>query len=77
MIVSFFASPEQFEAAANLPCPAHGFRRLGKITVFVLVEEDGTIAEESARLSQLVEEYKLRLSQLPLSPELEYDSEEL
>jgi len=75
---SLFSGPEEFEAAANLPCPVHGLRRLGKIGVLTMIKPGRIIAEESARLHQLVEEYELRLSQLPPpSSELEYDSEEL
>ena len=72
-----FWSPEQFEAAANLPCPVHGFRRLGKIMIVKTVGR-GVIRDEESenRLDQLVDRYYLRLSQLPpLGPELEYDSE--
>lgn len=49
----------------------------------MVVERVGGIAasseeEAATRLNQLVDDYFLRLSQLPpLSPELEYDSEDL
>jgi hypothetical protein len=33
--------PEQFEAEMNLPCPAHGFRRLGMILKIRFVDGDG------------------------------------
>jgi hypothetical protein len=72
-----FWSPEQFEAVANLPCPAHGFRRLGRIMIVQYVGQGVIHDEESEkRLNRLVDEYELRLSHLPpLSPELEYDPE--
>lgn len=73
-----FGCPEQFEAAANLPCPAHGFRRPGRIMVVNIVSttEGAVLEEKYVRLNRLVAEYRLRVSQLPpLSPELEYDSE--
>lgn len=75
---NFFGCPEKFEAAANLPCPAHGFRRLGRITPVNIVDTTpgAKLEEKYVRLNRLVAEYELRVSQLPpLSPELEYDSE--
>ncbi len=72
-----FWSPEQFEDATNLPCPAHGFRRLGRIMIVQYVGRD-VIHDEGAenRLEQLVAKYELRVSQLPpLSPDLEDDPE--
>jgi hypothetical protein len=73
-----FGCPEQFEAAANLPCPVHGFRRLGRIMVVNIVSttEGAVLEEKYVRLNRLVDEYELRVSQLPpLSPELEDGSE--
>lgn len=59
----FFAfGPEQFEADMNQTCPVHGFRRLGKILPIVFVEPtDKTLVEDSVRLSQLINDYQLRL----------------
>ena len=69
---------EKFEAEMNRTCPVHGFRRLGIIVTMTIIESDGTVAEESVKLRQLVDTYHLRLSQLPKSScELEDDSEEL
>jgi hypothetical protein len=78
---NFFGCPEKFEAAANLPCPAHGFRRLGVITAVNVVDTTtpgAKLDEKYVRLNRLAKEYRLRVSQLPpLSPELEYDSDDL
>jgi hypothetical protein len=72
--VSFLAvCPGQFEGEINTKCPVHGFRRFGEIVVM----DFGT--EESTKLSQLVEEYELRLaqhSQSSVEPEEENDSQE-
>ena len=74
---SFFYTVEEFEAAANLPCPAHGVRRLGRLSPVVFVNRDRTPTAESAKLIQLMKEYALRMSQLPPpSSELEDDLEE-
>lgn len=63
-----------FEAEMNLPCPVHGFRRLGQLFVLQYLESDWTISEESVRLKEVVEEYKRRLSEfLEFHPELEED----
>jgi predicted component of type VI protein secretion system len=61
-----FAS-EEFEAEMNLPCPAHGLRRLGQIIAVEGVNPDKTVTEESTKLAQLLDMYELRLSQLPQS----------
>jgi hypothetical protein len=76
--IPFLATNEkEFEAQINLRCPAHGFRRLGKLIVLTIVNPDRTITEESVRLGQVVDEYQLRLSEfLKSDPELEDDSEE-
>lgn len=74
---STFRDTEEFEAAANLPCPVHGVRRLGKLMRIEVVNMDLTPTEESAKLIQAMNEYELRISQLPPpSPELEDESEE-
>lgn len=74
---SAFANAEEFEAAANLPCPAHGIRRLGKLMRIVVVNMGLTPIEESAKLIQAMDEYELRISQLPPpGSELEDESEE-
>ena len=54
---------KEFEAQMNLPCPAHGFRRLGKLMVVTIVGGKGEISEECARREELVEEYDRRLSE--------------
>jgi len=61
----------------NRTCPVHGFRRLGRILPVSFVRPDRTLTEESTKLLQLVETYKLRLSQRPQSgAELKDDSQE-
>ena len=49
MTIAFPDNPEEFEAQMNLPCPAHGFRRLGRIMGIRFVDSDGT-SEPSPRL---------------------------
>jgi hypothetical protein len=70
---SYFTSAEEFEAAANLPCPTHGVRRLGNLDLIrMLAPSPGVV-----KLMQRVEEYELRISQLPpISLEVEDDFEE-
>ena len=64
---------EEFEAEMNLPCPAHGFRRLGRI-MHVAVED-----ESCPRSDELIATYEARLEQADREqaqdPE-EYDSDE-
>lgn len=65
---------EEFKAEMNRTCPVHGFRRLGKLLVVSFVEPGMTVTEESAKLDQLVETYRFRLSQLHSSgTEFEHD----
>jgi hypothetical protein len=75
-IIAVSTAPEQFEAEMNRTCPAHGFRRLGKIipVIFGSVdaadepETDGPDTDEvdkdqaknQAKLKQLLETYELR-----------------
>lgn len=67
----------RFEAEMNLTCPAHGFRCLGEIMVLLRQKAGGTIAEESVRLTEVVDEYKRRLSEfLKSHPELKDDRDE-
>lgn len=54
--------PEKFEAEMNLPCPAHGFRRLGMILKIRFVNGDGS-REPTPRLDELLATYKARLDQ--------------
>jgi hypothetical protein len=54
--------PEQFEAEMNRPCPAHGIRRLGRITRIHFWNPDGT-EEPCPRLDELMATYKARLDQ--------------
>ena len=61
---------KEFEAQMNLSCPAHGFRRLGKLMVVTIVGEGG-ISEECTRREELATEYDRRLSEfLESHPEL-------
>ena len=63
MTVAISGQPEEFEAEMNLPCPAHGFRRLGRITHIQFINpEDGT-AEPCPRLDELIATYEARLDQ--------------
>ena len=56
--------PEEFEAEMNLPCPAHGFRRLGRIRRFVFVNPTNPRTEvPSPRLDELIATYQGRLDQ--------------
>ena len=65
---------KEFEAHMNLSCPAHGFRRLGKLMVVQTPGADGTISEECAKRKELVTEYDRRLSEfLKSHPELKDD----
>jgi hypothetical protein len=53
--------PEKFEAEMNLPCPAHGFRRLGRIMHIRFMNPDGT-AEPCPRLDELIATYEAHLA---------------
>ena len=56
--------PEEFEAEMNLPCPAHGFRRLGRIMRIVFVNSTNPRTEvPSPRLDELIATYEARLAQ--------------
>lgn len=50
---------EEFEAEMNLPCPAHGFRQLGRIVHIVLVSA-GERPAYSSRIDQLIATYEAR-----------------
>ena len=54
--------PEEFEFEMNVPCPAHGFRRLGMVRRLVFVNPDGTEVP-SPRLDELMATYESRLAQ--------------
>lgn len=53
--------PEKFEAEMNLPCPAHGFRRLGMILKIRFVDGDGR-RDSTSRLEELLAIYEARLA---------------
>jgi len=60
--------PEKFEAEMNLPCPAHGIRRLGRIMRIHFVEPTtpggpGCREVPSPRLDELIATYEARLAQ--------------
>jgi hypothetical protein len=55
--------PEEFEAEMNLPCPAHGFRRLGRIMRIRFLNPDDRTAVPSPRLDELIATYEARLAQ--------------
>ena len=68
---------KEFEAHMNLSCPAHGFRRLGRLMVSIIGGQRGEISEECARRKELVAEYYRRLSEfLKSHPELKDDRDE-
>ncbi len=54
--------PEEFEADLNLPCRAHGFRRLGRIMRIVFINPDSTELP-SPKLDELIATYEARLAQ--------------
>jgi hypothetical protein len=62
MTIANTVLPEQFEAEMNLPCPAHGFRRLGRIMRIVFVDPGGKKVP-SPRLDELIATYEARLAQ--------------
>jgi len=62
--------PEKFEREMNLPCPTHGFRRLGRITwiQFVAAENgrpkfDERIQKDDAAIQRLLDIYNARLAE--------------
>jgi hypothetical protein len=64
--------PEALEAELNKTCPVHGFRQLGRIVRMNFGNQ------ESTKVLQLIEEYKLRLaqhSQSSIEPEKEADDD--
>ncbi len=65
---------EEFEAKMNVPCPSHGFRKLGRIIKVVSVKPDRT-EKDSSRLDQLLAIYEARQLHQAV-PELEHDSQE-
>jgi hypothetical protein len=68
---------KEFEAHMNLSCPAHGFRRLGRLMVVNIVGEKGKISDDCARRNELATEYYRRLSEfLKSHPELKDDRDE-
>ena len=62
MTFAITGDPEEFEAEMNLPCPAHGFRRLGRIMHVRFMDPDGT-AEPDPRLDELIATYEAGLAQ--------------
>jgi hypothetical protein len=71
LAISF--QPEKFEAEMSLPCPAHGFRRLGMILKIRFVSGDCS-RDPTSRLDELLATYQARLDQA--DRELAYDSPE-
>ena len=53
---------KHFEAEVNLPCPAHGLRRLGQIRVIVFVKPDRT-TDEDPELDPLLQKYSARIAE--------------
>jgi hypothetical protein len=60
--IAITGQPEKFEAEMNFPCPAHGFRRLGRIMHICFINPDGT-AEPCPRLDELIATYEAHLAQ--------------
>ena len=80
--LTFTHSAKLFEAEMNKTGPAHGFRRLGQITIVQIVstrkDRADSIDEQSVGLEQLVEEYERRLAEVEQAEdEQEYDWQEL
>jgi hypothetical protein len=71
-------SAEEFEAEMNLPCPSHGFRRLGMIFQIVPAGMNRTPVP-NPRMDELIATYEARLAQADRDqahgPE-EYESDE-
>ena len=62
---------KEFEADMNLSCPAHGFRRLGRLMVVTIVGRNGETSDDCAKRNELATEYYRRLSEFVEShPEL-------
>jgi hypothetical protein len=59
--------PEEFEAEMNLPCPAHGFRRLGRIMHIRFINPADGTAEPCPRLDELIATYEAGLAQATAS----------
>jgi hypothetical protein len=62
--------PEEFESEMNLPCPSHGFRRLGRIIwIQSVAAENGApkfderIQQDDAEIERLLEIYEARLAE--------------
>ena len=61
MTFALTGQPEKFEAEMNLPCPAHGFRRLGMILKIRFVDGHGR-RDPTSRLEELLATYEARLA---------------
>jgi hypothetical protein len=74
-------STKIFEAEMNKTCPAHGFRRLGRIMIACIVptrkDRADSVDERSVGLDELVKEYQRRLAEVEQAEdEQEYGSQE-
>jgi hypothetical protein len=79
--LTFAFSTKIFEAEMNKTCPAHGFRRLGQITIVRIVptrkDRADSVDERSVGLDELVKEYMRRLAEVEQAEdEQEYGSQE-
>jgi len=77
----FVNSTKVLEAEMSKTCPAHGFRRLGQITIVQIVptrkDRADSVDERSVGLEELVQEYKRRLAEVEQAQdEQEYDWQE-
>lgn len=72
--LAFSNQPEAFEAEMNLTCPVPGFRNLGHLIVFYMVNRGGGRCD-SSRFDELLAEYRERESQ-NFRPKLEHASQE-
>jgi len=78
---TFVGSTETFKAEMNKTCPAHGFRRLGQITIVQIAstqkDRADSVDERSVGLEELVNEYDRRLAEVEQAEdEQEYDRQE-
>jgi hypothetical protein len=73
--LTFARSIETFEAEMNKNCPAHGFRRLGRIITVSVVQtqrtegKDAKHCEEERALVEVVDRYERRLAQVEQAEE--------
>jgi hypothetical protein len=72
--LTFVGSKEKFQTEMSRCCPAHGFRRLGRITIVDIVptrlrERAGQVDRESLGVEELIAEYRRRLAEVERAEE--------